>query len=37
VIKAESHTVEFAYLQGAAYSDNALERYDQLPSEGSSL
>jgi hypothetical protein len=35
VIKAESHTVEFVYLQEAAYSDNALERYDQPSSKGS--
>jgi hypothetical protein len=35
VIKAASHTVAFASLQEAAYSDNALECYDQPPSKGS--
>jgi len=35
VIKAESHTVEFASLQEAAYSDNARECYDQPSSTGS--
>jgi hypothetical protein len=35
VIKAESHTVEVAYLQEAAYSDNARECYDQPSSKGS--
>jgi putative transposase len=32
VIKAESHTVEFAFLQEAEYSDDTLEFYDQPPS-----
>jgi transposase InsO family protein len=32
VIKAESHTVEFSFLQEAEYSDDALEFYDQPPS-----
>jgi hypothetical protein len=35
VIKAESHTVECASLQEAAYSDNARECYDQPSSTGS--
>jgi hypothetical protein len=34
-IKAESHAVELAFLQEAAYSDDALEFYDETPSKGS--